>query len=272
MGGNVKIGDISAVPFKINECNRFGFIMMVRSFTSDLDYMYYKSVGHYIWNDRVPYSGSTKHLMDTRITDSEFCRHKDEIGDIDILVDSSHRKELEKLFEYGKRIGSYIVVGLKRHGLETSLLCRNSGGDIHQFDLVYVDDAEIQQAEFLHSSDWEDIKEGIKGVHHKLLLNAAGGEHYKFSITHGLRRRDIEQEKGITSPQVIHYALFGTKCPVTNVLSFKGIVESIEKMPVRGGVSREEMNRAIYDKFIESCLKIKNVDHKPAIDYLERII
>lgn len=209
-------------------------------------------------------SGSTQNLMDGDIPYDEFCQFKPEMGDLDVMVRSSIKRQLISALIPGTQLGAYTIVGGKSHGRERSLVLRSKyHGCHHQLDLVFVDDPFSKDEAFLHSSPWSDWKLGIKGVHHKLLLNACGGEDWKFSITHGIRSRHEPDDPGCKNATIVNYLLFGINTPSDNVLSFQGVVDSI----VRFYVSKEQRD-TIVTKFLDSCKKIKGVDHSPAIEYL----
>ena len=53
---------------------------------------------------------------------------------------------------------------------------KHENGQVHQVDFEGTDyhkDEPSEFAKFSHSSHWHDTKAGIKGAHHKILLNAA---------------------------------------------------------------------------------------------------
>lgn len=257
MGGNIKINGFEAEPIEVNRNNRYRVTQEIGRVLLDIERNYFKEDYEQLFRDKWVFCGSTSHLMNTAISNDELVTFKPTFGDVDILIESSKRKQLEKLFVEGRCFGGYKVLGSKRHGKEFSVLMQNLGGQVHQFDFVY-DDHDIKTAQFLHSSDWRDIRVGVKGVHHKLMLNALGGSKYKFSITHGLKYRDREEEHGVTNPVMINYILFGTKSPKENIYSFLGLIDSLFNcIP-------EERHGSIIDKFMESCKSIKTVDHRAA--------
>lgn len=264
MGGNVNINGFKAEPLNCNELHRASLTQVIRFFITDIAELFESKYRYKL--PPTSFGGSSRILMDSTIPTVDFSNVKSSIGDIDILVDEAVMTDFINLLQPGLRVGIFILIGSKRHGGEISTLFRhNFHGHISQWDFAFVDRPLQKVSQFLHWSDWEDLKLEIKGVHHKLLINACGLDKLKFSITHGLRSREIETD-GITNPVVIHYKLFGTKCPSSNIWSFKGICNSIEQTKDR------DTQVKILDKFKESCSTIKHINHQPAIEYLERIL
>jgi hypothetical protein len=208
--------------------------------------------------------------MDSKISHKEFSQHKPSVGDVDVMIPKEHAANLYKHLGVGKKFGNYEVAGVHRHGEETSALMKHTSGKIHQFDFEHVDYHHNEPSkgdQFLHSSNWSDQKSGIKGMHHKILLHVAGGDHHKVSITHGLRSRtDDSKTPGIKEPEGISKGLFGEKADHTKVHSFKGVAELIKKhIP-------KEQHQGIYDRFKAAVGEKKSVDSTHALSHLGKAL
>jgi hypothetical protein len=272
-GGNIKVGDVSAAPFAVTEKSRASIQSDAKSAMSDLHDSFHKATGNHLFgqdkkalkNNSV-FAGSTKHFMDSSISHSEFAKHKPTVGDFDVQIPKEHKDALASHLKAGLKLGNYTVAGIKKHGTEVSAVMTHKSGQHHQFDFEATDyekDEPTKGEQFSHSADWNDTKMGIKGAHHKILLNAVGGDTHKFSITHGIRSRSDESDPGNKSPEHVSKTLFGNKADHDKVHSFTGVTELIKKhIP-------KENHQAIYDKFKES-VKSKKFDNEPALTHLRK--
>jgi hypothetical protein len=273
-GGNIKVktphGEIAAAPFDVK--NRQEQAADVHNALHEIHNSFHAETGHHLFGKdakslhaRSAFAGSTKHFMDTPgVSDAEFKKHKPTVGDVDAQIPAEHKAALEKHLTPGKRFGKYTVVGTKKHGNEVSAVMRHDNGEHHQFDFegVHYHNHEPTTGEqFLHSADWEDTKAGIKGAHHKILLNAAGLHRHKFSITHGVRSRTDETDTGATEPEDVKKKLFGTKAK-GDVESFRGVTQLIKHyLPA-------SEHQAIYDKFKAGLAPLRGADNSHALAHL----
>lgn len=268
MGGNLSIGSFTAKPLSTK--NRTELRDSIKSFIIKLDDLYYKEKGKFFFINEVQFSGSSRFLFDEKIDNDELNQYKPFISDIDLLIRDCHKQDLQN-FIYdilNKNIKpDFIIKTIYKHGNETSILIK-FGDQYIQIDFVFVPDHLFftLYSAFLHYSSWEDCKLGIKGVHHKLLLNAIGLDEYKFSITHGLRSRTQEQIEGYMKPNIIGYILFGPNTSAESMYSFIGLVKNISQK-----IDPDRI-QLIIEKYISSCNKIKNVDHEKSINYLKEYL
>ena len=133
---------------------------------------------------------------------------------------------LEEILEPGKSYGRYTVLGTKRIGTQLHLLARHvNSQEIHQIDFegaTYEKDHPSAWNQLSTNSHPEDMMAGLKGVHHKLLLNAAvkatcsiygihalqngkvksKGRHpyWTFAVSHGVRRSYLDKGRTIVDP------------------------------------------------------------------------
>ena len=270
-GGNVKIGSIAAAPFAISEKNRANVRDDAHKALSDLHDSFHKETGHNLFGEgkkalhnATAFAGSTRHLMGKEISDKDFAKHKRDVGDFDVFVPKEHKEALHKHVKEGMKLGNYTVAAKNK----SSMLLKHKNGQTHQFDMIGADYEKNEPAkgeQFSHSSSWSDTEKGIKGAHHKQLLNAAGLEKHKFSITHGIRSRTDEKDPGNKNPEHVSKTLFGDKANHSEVHSFTGVAGLIKKhIPA-------SQHQAIYDKFKESVKPFdKKYDNKPAVEHLRK--
>lgn len=272
-GGNLKLGTHKADPVDVANTGRDKVKKQVHGFLSSLHHSFEKETGHQLFGEdrkslhnHTAYSGSTKHLFNKDIPDDEFVKHKSSLGDIDVQVPKEHAHQLHAHLAPGKKFGDYTIVGTKKHGAEVSAIAKHKDGSHHQFDFELTDHKNGEPTEFeqfAHSSDWHDTKAGVKGMHHKVLLNAIGGEDHKFSITHGLRSRTDETDPGEKTVKGISTRLFGSAGDHKDLGSFHGLVKTI------GAHVPPGKHQAIYDKFKDSLSKMRG-DHAAALAHARK--
>jgi hypothetical protein len=123
-------------------------------------------------------SGSSLHFLNTNIPDAEFVKKKPKVGDIDTQVDKEKEANLEQWLNgmKGKHVGNATFLGFQRGNEQFSSLWELSNPPVKvQIDLEFVKfekDEPTDWAQFSHSSSWDDIQEGIKGVFHKYIIQA----------------------------------------------------------------------------------------------------
>lgn len=199
MGGNVVVADTSgklqrAGRADFRKLSRQQFIAAFTALFKRLDSMYESHAGESLWPpgkvagllaSGAAFSGSSSHLFNKNLSDEEFTEHKPVVGDIDITVP---REKLEGFYEmlnsvHGAKITPQITfVGQKQstsHDQANALFAYAFSEDEPpvnvQVDFEAVDYETDKPADFFkfsRSSDWSDIKGGIKGVFHKLLLRS----------------------------------------------------------------------------------------------------
>lgn len=279
-GGNIKTEGGDAAPFPVTERSRWKKASDIKGALSDMHDQFHKeSGGQHLFGvnksgleSGSTYAGSTRSFMNGQIPSGEIAKHMPQVGDVDAQMHHEHKNAMNKFLFPGRKFGKYIVLGTKKHGNEVSAVMKHENGENHQFDFegVHTDEKTGEPTpgeQFLHSADWEDRKSGIKGLHHKVLLNALGGATHKFSITHGLRSRDAgKDEPGITDPNEVSAALFGQNADHSKIHSFKGISDLIKKHVPK------ERHAEIYNKFVSSVDKMKGADHSKAIAHLGKTL
>jgi hypothetical protein len=177
---------------------------------------------HEALNDRSAFMGSSNAFMDPKISHKEFAQFKPKVGDVDIAIPEEHTGTLADQLKPGKRYGKYTFVGGKKSGTQNLGLFRHDDGRVQQIDMepaTYENGRPSEWNQFAHGSDWGDVKSGVKGAFHKLLLRsvtaAQGADgvvrnkkgdtrkfipNYSFSVDRGMRpsHAQIGQENGDT--------------------------------------------------------------------------
>lgn len=270
-GGNVKIGSVAAAPFPISEKNRSSVRADAHEALSALHDSFHKATGKHLFgkdkkalHSASAFAGSTRQLMGKEVSDKDFAKHKRDVGDFDVLVNKEHKDALHKHVQEGIKLGNYTVAGKNK----SSILMKHKNGQVHQFDMVGADyhkDEPTKGDQFSHSSHWGDTEKGIKGAHHKILLNAVGLDQHKFSISHGVRSRTDESDPGNKDPKHVSKTLFGPKADSDHIHSFTGVANLIKKhIPA-------EKHQTIYDKFKDS-VKGNKLNNGPALEHLKNTL
>lgn len=225
MGGNVEFGNFSAERIDLNKFSRDKLLPLLRKSLSSISSEFQKDSGDVLWSKELLsqgtfLSGSAFHFFDLgNIKTEDFVKVKPSIGDIDTQVDSSFSEEINSFLE--KNIGKEGVFykmtlkGFKK--IPNQIISLWSFGEKNplniQIDFELVDFFEGKPSawsNFSHSSPWEDMVLGIKGVFHKLLLRAltnknkekfvqvmktkekiVEGNLLSFSVANGLRRKFV---------------------------------------------------------------------------------
>lgn len=279
-GGNISVEGGSAAPFAVTARNRQSRVDDIHHALSDLHDQYHKETGEHLFGKNKSglksgstFAGSTRALMDKSIPHKSIAETMPTTGDVDAQMHHDHKNQMANFLFPGRLIGKYMVVGTKKHGNETSAVMRHENGEHHQFDFegVHTDPKTGEPTpgeQFLHSADFSDRQRGIKGLHHKVLLNAiASANNQKFSITHGLRSRDSgKDDPGLSDPTDVSTSLFGPDADHSKVHSFQGLSELI-----RDHVHPDH-HAGIYQKFADSVSKMKGADHSKAISHLGKTL
>ncbi len=261
MGGNVKSLGVEVSPWSLKTPDdRENLVSDISWFLHTLEDVYTEKTDEFL---DYTFVGSARNLMLDKISSEDFIRYKPKVGDVDILLDLKYKADVLAILDSVNQIDKFKIIGIKNHGLESSVIVKDTTTKLnHQIDFVFSKTEILKDAEFLRSSNWEDIKLGIKGVHHKWLLNAIGLDEYKFSIAYGLSSRD--KEVWYSNPTIIHYALFGSSRGTSGIYSFQGLVKDIILFK-----DKETQNK-IFNKFADSCKQKPCMDSEKALLYFAR--
>ena len=189
-GGNASVGNIRANKTDMKMFGREYFKNTLLSIFKKLDELYFKSYKEHLFinfnNFEEFVTGSSKFIFDKSISDEEFIKYKPFVGDVDISIDRKKIKNLLELLNNNENaliIKDVIFVGSTKDNIKSEESQINSLFKISknkhitnlQIDFEgseYKDNKPSQFSKFSHSSNWEDIKDGFKGVCHKFLLRA----------------------------------------------------------------------------------------------------
>jgi len=198
MGGNVVVVDVNGLnqrpdkpDFRILDRDRFvnDFLLLFEQ----IDSAYHDHVGLNLWPKGVRsdlfstcavFNGSSSHLFDYGISSEEFVRYKPKIGDLDITVPDNNLRALSEVLSsmQGKKITEkHSFLGQKPS------LTNGQINSVFEYELnelnklkVQIDfegtpydaNGPLEFIKFSKSSNWFDVKAGVKGVFHKLLLRS----------------------------------------------------------------------------------------------------
>jgi hypothetical protein len=145
---------------------------------------------------------------------------------------------------------------------------QHKNGEIHQVDIEsahYHHDEPSHFDQFAHNASWQDTQHGIKGVHHKQLINATGGAKHKFSILHGLGSRETKDPHWTNDTKEITHKLFSKRANEKDLHSFHGVTQLIKKH-----IPASE-HQKIYDKFKSDVTKTnKGINNAHALAHLRQ--
>ena len=209
MGGNTKAIDRTtgevinffgrpgyADKIDLKKIDRAALKRSVVAALKSLDSLHQKNFGDAIWDPKKrnsilasgeAFNGSSEHLFSDKISDSEFSKYKPTVGDIDLTIPA---EKIETVFDLLASLEGLEIlpnkiwyVGQnrkKRMGDQINALfayktSKDEDPIFIQIDFEAVDYSGGRPdsfAKFGHSSAWEDVKEGVKGVFHKYLLRS----------------------------------------------------------------------------------------------------
>ena len=183
-GGNVQIGPHSAERIDLIKIPRARAAEIVNQAIIAINQSYAAShSGEPLWSPALLknknfLSGSSFHFLNPEIPDTEFVKFKPSVGDVDTQVDIDKKDAIEAWLQtiQDKTIGPAKFIGYKPSGEQFITLWEFSDPAIKvqiDLELVEYDNGEpTEWSRFSHSSDWDDLQAGVKGVFHKYLMRA----------------------------------------------------------------------------------------------------
>jgi hypothetical protein len=192
-GGNLSLDnpDDPTKPHQADEINlkvhnRTYMVGLLNKMLHDISAVFQSKYKKSLWSanllqSREFLSGSSLHFFNTNgISDEEFAKHKPKVGDIDTQVDDKLEPEVEEFLTAmtGKQIGDTKFLGFSRGTSQFNGLFQFQDPPMKiQVDFEFGGYGEKTGTpddwfKFSHSSDWNDITSGIKGVFHKYLYRA----------------------------------------------------------------------------------------------------
>ena len=198
-GGNVQIetsdGLFGADRIDLGVVRRSVAVGLIGDTLSAINKEFQRSSGIPLWNSDLFLSnkflsGSSYHFFQvSSINDDDFIKVKSTIGDIDLQCDTN-QSEMIKTFlvkSTGKRIGNATLIGFKESAGQLISLWnfQDMGINIQcDFELVEFDRNGFPTAfsQYSHSSAWEDLTLGVKGVFSKFLMQSLAAPKFKKMI------------------------------------------------------------------------------------------
>jgi hypothetical protein len=179
-------GDHEANEIELKIHNRSLMVGILDKLLSNIDHAYSAQFKSPLWNPKLLQSksflsGSSLHFFNVKgISDEEFTAKKPKVGDIDTQVDATLEPNLEQFFKAitGKQVGNAVFLGYKYGNNQFTSLWELKELPIKvQIDFEFGKyDPRTQAPDewfaYSHSSEWNDVEAGIKGVFHKYLNRA----------------------------------------------------------------------------------------------------
>jgi hypothetical protein len=183
-GGNLSLpGGHDAQQIDLKVHNRSYIVPILNNLINSINNAYSQQYQTPLWDpklikQRAFLSGSSLHFFNTDIPDEEFIAKKPKVGDIDTQVNRDYEGNLEQFLtaNQNKVIGPAKLLGFQRGNEQFSSLWEFTDPPIKvQIDLEFVafdKKGPTAWSQFSHSSSWDDLQAGIKGVFHKFLIQS----------------------------------------------------------------------------------------------------
>jgi len=188
MGGNVYLNGKQAEKIPVKEIGLKKFQKDFKSLVKEINKIFHKEYGIYIWNDSIIdngdiFNGSTNILMNplNLEKEEELARLKPSSGDIDLVIPENLSEQVDKfLNDFSGNINNFEYIGCKgSKNSQTITLwkyCYEKDKCVYaQIDfeyLPYEDEMPSAFSKFSHSSTFDDMEAQVKGVFHKYLLRS----------------------------------------------------------------------------------------------------
>jgi len=234
MGGNVVLGDQAAQRIDLQKLVRSEIVPVLYASLKSINQAFQRDTGLSLWSDDLIdskkfLSGSAFHFFNLEaIGDKEFSSVKKSVGDLDTKVPDAMSPFIKKWLDshHGDTYGDLTLIGYKESVGQYITLWRSEKlGQNIQIDmeqLPFIDGLPTTWAEFSHSSEWEDLQQGLKGVAHKYLLRALNAK----DLQKVLIRMKSGKEKEVMS--------------ATTAFSVSGVRQKLE--PIAGKNGQEIKN------------------------------
>lgn len=259
MGGNVVLGDQSASRIDLQKFVRSEIVPILYDSLKQINKGFEKSTGLSLWsedliNSKKFLSGSAFHFFDIQsIKDSNFSSVKKSVGDLDTKVPVALTPFIKKWLDsiHGDTFGDLTFIGYKESVGQFITLWKseklNQNIQIDLEQLEFTDGLPTTWAEFSHSSEWEDLEHGLKGVAHKYLLRALNAKDLKQVLI----RMKSGKEKVVTSAETA-FSAAGMRRKLEPITKNGGGHEVKNGLPVYRELSTNEtgFNTDLDDIFI----------------------
>ena len=183
-GGNLAIRGHEAQHLDLKVTDRSYMVPRLNQLLSAINNEYQKEFKEPLWDPQILksgnfLSGSSLHFFNVSgIPDNTFVAKKPTVGDIDTMVDKTKEQNLQQFLSAreDKLVGPATLRGFQRGNEQFSALWEMQDPPVKvqiDFEFVaYEKGKPTDWARFSHSSSWDDLQAGIKGVFHKWLIQA----------------------------------------------------------------------------------------------------
>jgi hypothetical protein len=178
--------DAEADEIDLKVHNRSVMVPLLDKLLHDINTAFQRQFKQPLWNPQLLQSkeflgGSSLHFFNTKgISDQDFVKHKPKVGDIDTQCDKELEPQIEQFLNsmIGKQVGDAKFLGFSRGNEQLNGLFEFQNPPMKiQIDFEFgkynpQTKTPDDWYRFSHSSAWEDIQVGIKGVFHKYLYRS----------------------------------------------------------------------------------------------------
>jgi hypothetical protein len=184
-GGNIELpGGDRAQNIDLKVTQRNYIVPILDNLLVSINSAFTKQFKKPLWNPKLLQSreflsGSSLHFFNVKgISDETFVDKKPKVGDIDTQVNAEYSGETQQFLNsvQGKTLGPGKLLGYKSGNEQFSSLWELQDPPIKiqiDFEFVKYDgDQPTDWSKFSHSSSWEDLQAGVKGVFHKFLIQS----------------------------------------------------------------------------------------------------
>jgi hypothetical protein len=248
-GGNLSIDGQDAQQLDLKVHNRSYIVPILDTLLNSINAGFQQSAGGPLWNPKVLksrkyLSGSSLHFFNTDIPDDEFERVKPKVGDIDTQINKDSEPQLAQWLDSvkGQVVGNAKFLGYSRGNEQYSSLWELTDPPVKvQIDFEFVDYSDKDQptdwAGFSHSSSWDDLSQGIKGVFHKWLIQSLSKISSEDFILRKVHKRTGKITDKPENDSMISFAVSskeggGLRAKYEPVLDEKGRPLEIDGLPV----------------------------------------
>ena len=183
-GGNLSVNGHEAQHLDLKVTDRNFIVPVLNNLLLAINQGFKKQYKQDLWSPALLksqefLSGSSLHFFNVKgIPDETFVSKKPTVGDMDTMVDKTKEPQLQEFLtaNQNKQIGPATLRGFKRGNEQFSSLWELQEPPIKiQIDFEFVafeNEKPTDWARFSHSSSWEDLQAGVKGVFHKWLIQS----------------------------------------------------------------------------------------------------
>lgn len=258
MGGNVVLGDDAAERIDLEQHNRSDVVRALVDSLKQINRSFRETTKLQLWSDTLIssgkfLSGSAAHFFDLNAhTDEEFSKVKRFVGDIDTMVPDALTPFIRSWLSEvtGHEFGDLKLIGHKESaGQFITLWYSKSLQQNIQIDMErqpFEEGVPSTWSQFSHSSSWDDMKVGLKGVAHKYLLRALNAK----DLQNVIIRMKTKDKPIVSATHAM--SLSGLRPKIEPVLDSTGSHEHKEGVPVYREIPSSEVgfNTNLEDIFI----------------------